>query len=125
MQPAIKRLTQERRFQGHRVDIPHDLSQPIRVVTPDLKPDTMREADDSFNSYLLGQRESAGKRTVLRITVEAYARKSTKGLVFSRLRNKALLVSLPSAAQAELVIDMLMRVCAGLDGKLLAKAPEE
>jgi hypothetical protein len=79
----------------------------------------MREADDDYNAYILGQRESRNRRTLIRVGFECFARKKGDDDTFKRLRNRHLVVSLPSAAQAEALIDIVRSVVASLDGKHL------
>lgn len=105
-----------------RIETKDDISQPILISTRKKKPEHVHEADDSYNAYVMRQRESAGKRTLIRVSVEVYCRKSAKNMGFSRLRNKHIIVSCPSADQAELVIDTLMQVAEMMHGKLLVKS---
>jgi hypothetical protein len=109
---------------GYRIDNKDDLISPIIVTPPETKAPHMQEADKSFNAYVLRQRESLGKRTILRLNFEVYGRKNSKSLSFNRLRNKHLLVSLPSGDQAEAFMAIIEQVAKGLDGKHLAKSGE-
>jgi hypothetical protein len=98
-----------------------DLTLPIFVMPPDVRPRAMHENDTAYNRYLVHERELAGKRTVLRVGFEAYARTADKGITYVRLRNKAVLVSLPSGRQAELMMSLIQKVVQQFDGKLLAE----
>jgi aromatic ring hydroxylase len=108
--------------QPYRQDIKHDLSAPIAVHTPIIKDASSQEADNHFNSYVLRERETHGRRTVLKLAWEVYARKSAKNNNLQRLRNKSILINLPSAEQAELVMQTIERVVKSMDGKLLVKS---
>ena len=107
-----------------RVDNTHDLTKPLIVQGPANKAMHMQEADDSYNAYLLRERESHGKRTVIKVSFEVYARKSSSNINFARLRNMGCLVSCPDGRQAQLVMDAVERVVMSLHGKLLVKAPD-
>jgi hypothetical protein len=95
-----------------RVDNTHDLTKPLIVQGPANKAMYMQEADDSYNAYLLRERESHGRRTVIKVSFEVYARKSSKNINFARLRNMGCLVSCPDGRQAQLVMDRV-RGCVG------------
>lgn len=101
----------------------HDLTLPVAVTAGRPKTIAAQEADESYNAYLLTQRQQHNRRTLIRIGFECYSRKHGNDNTFKRLRNKHLIVSLPSAAQAEAMIDAIRRVVAGFDGKFLAPLP--
>lgn len=107
---------------SQRIESKDDLTTPIQVSSIKHKKLIEQEADTSFNNYVMRQRESVGKRTLLRINIEVYCRKSAKNMGFSRLRNRHLIVSLPGSEQAELLIDAVFRVVESIHGKLLVKA---
>lgn len=112
-------------FKGHKPrcdDYKHDLSLPIAVTTTIIKDASKQEADNHYNNYLLRERETHGRRTVLKLAWEVYARKSSKDNNMQRLRNRSLLLNLPNSEQAELVIAAVTRVVESMDGKLLVKA---
>lgn len=90
-------------------------------MRPDDQTPSMQQTADTFNRFTLSERELAGRRTKLRIAVDVWARNRKGGLSFQRLRGKAVLLSCPSAEQAELAIDLIRQVCASLDGKHLTK----
>jgi hypothetical protein len=103
------------------IDTQEDISVPI-IAIPDIDGLTpaMREANDSHNRFLLSERESHGKRTKLRIGVEVWAR-TRHNVGYVRLRNKHVVLSLPSADQAELAIEMIRQLCTAMAGKHLCK----
>lgn len=82
----------------------------------------MLELDDYYNRHLLQERETHGKRTVLKLSWEVYGRKSAANMSFQRLRNRAILFNLPSADQAELIMQTIERIVSSMDGKLLVKS---
>jgi hypothetical protein len=102
-------------------DYKHDLTIPIAVTLPIPKDASNQEADNSYNAYILREKEFHGRRTVLKLAWEVYARKSAKNNNLQRLRNKSILINLPSAEQAELVMQTVERVVKAMDGKLLVK----
>jgi hypothetical protein len=104
-----------------RVDYKHDLSLPISITPRVKKHANLLELDDYHNAHLLREREVHGKRTVFKISFEVYGRKSSTNMNFQRLRNRALLLNLPSADQAELVMRTIESVVEAMDGKLLVK----
>jgi hypothetical protein len=106
---------------SRRDDYKHDLTLPIAVTVPIIKDASMQEADDHYNNYLLRERETHGRRTVLKLAWEVYARKSSRDNNLQRLRNRSVLLNLPSAEQAELVMAAIERVVTSMDGKLLVK----
>jgi hypothetical protein len=107
-------------LRSHRVEIKEDLSIPLIVTPPEVKAPNLQEADDSYNSYVLRQRESHGRRTVLRLAFDVYGRKNGKTFSFNRLRNRHLLISLPNGDQAEAFMRTIEQVCKAMDGKFLA-----
>ena len=79
------------------------------------------ESDDSYNSYILRERQTHSRRTVIRLAFEVYCRKSAMDMNFVRLRGRSIKLSCPNADQAELVMQTIERVIAAMDGKLLTK----
>lgn len=118
---TCKQLEREHPQLVRRVDATHDLALPLIVQGPLHKAMHLQESDDSYNTYLLRERESHGKRTVIKISFEVYARKSSKNINFARMRNMGCLVSCPDGRQAQLVMDAVERVVSSLHGKLLVK----
>ena len=114
-------LTAQPNKPKRRIETGEDIHAPNRVASKIEKPKHAQEADKSFNEYILRQREAQGKRTLLRVNVEVYCRKSAKNMGFSRLRNRHLVISCPDSVQAELIIDTLLRVAQSLDGKMLTR----
>lgn len=104
-----------------RIETKQDVSTPIIVSTSQRKEDCVQESIDSYNRYIMTERESHGKRTLIRVNFEIYARKSGKRLGFERLRNRSVLLSVPSAKQADLAMRTLEKIAQALDGKLLAE----
>jgi hypothetical protein len=121
---ACKQLEDYKPKLQRRVDTTHDLTKPLVVEGPLHKAMHLQEADDSYNAYLLRERESHGKRTTIKISFEVYARKSGGNLDLCRLRNMGCLVSCPDGRQAQLVMDAVERVVESLHGKLLVAPPK-
>lgn len=106
------------------LEIQEDTRKPIRVEAYlDSLARPLREAADSFNRYLLTERESHGRRTRVRVAFEALAR-TKRSPAYSRLRQKHVVLNLPSAEQAELAIDIIRQVCASMEGKHLVRSPK-
>jgi hypothetical protein len=106
------------------LELVEDTSSPVRIepyLNSLSRP--LREAADSFNRYLLTERESHGRRTRIRIAFEALAR-TKRSPAYSRLRQKHVVLNLPSAEQAELAIEIIRQVCASMEGKHLVRAPK-
>jgi hypothetical protein len=104
------------------IETKEDLTTPIaRVDYIDNLESIVRDAGDSYNRYVLSERESHGRRTKIRIAFEAWARnKRTTG--YMRLRQRHVVLSLPSAEQAEIAIDIIRQVCSSFDGKHLTRS---
>ena len=96
-----------------------DLTIPIKVTGPEERSKPNQESDESFNLFVLNERESHGKRTTVKIAFEVYCRHQHKWMNFVRLRNRSILLSCPSGAQADAVIRALERVVARFDGKYM------
>jgi hypothetical protein len=98
-----------------------DLTQPI-IVVPNIESKTaiMHDADDSYNRYIMCERESHGKRTQIRVSFEIWCRSRTR-MDYVRPRNKHVVLSFPNAEQAELAIETIRNVCKSMEGKYLAK----
>ena len=119
---TCKQLEPSTQHKSRRDDYKHDLTIPIAITLPIPKDASNQEADDSYNAYILREKEFHGRRTILKLAWEVYARKSAKNNNLQRLRNKSILINLPSADQAELVMSMVEKVVASLDGKMLVKS---
>lgn len=106
----------------HVIDNRHDMTQPIALLdSHDGLPFGVHTASSAYNRFMLNERESHGKRPQVRVTFEVMCR-SRKGRVgYSRLRKAHMTLSLPSAEQAELVIETIRAVCKSLEGKVLCK----
>ena len=106
---------------NHLMPIHEDTDSPVQLMKQfELSP-ALQESAETFNSFTLSERESQGRRTKLRVSVDVYARNRKGDLGFQRLRNKAVLLSCPSAEQAEIAIDIIRQVCASMHGKHLTR----
>jgi hypothetical protein len=102
-------------------DCNEDTSQPIIVAANDLRAPKVHDANDSFNRFVLSERENAGKRIRIRVAFECYSRIKGGGLQFTRLRGRHVLLSLPDSGQAEIAVELIRQVCSQMHGKHLAK----
>jgi hypothetical protein len=98
-----------------------NLSIPIQVTGPMSKSKPVKEADDSFNRFIINERESHGKRTVIKVAFEVYCRKNHKFMNFVRFRNRSVLISCPNAGQAEACIQALERIIGTLHDKYMSE----
>ena len=101
--------------------IQEDMSKPIQLMRSETLADQVQETNETYNRFTLSERESQGRRTKLRVAIDVYARNRKGGLGFQRLRNKAVLLSCPTAEQASLAIDLICQVAASLEGKHLTQ----
>jgi hypothetical protein len=103
-------------------DEKEDNSEPITILTtfPSI-PDSLQAADDTYNRFLLGEREAHGRRTKVRLDFSIYGRQRNGKMGFIRMRSQHMLVSAPSGSQANAAIELIRNVCKQLDGKFLAE----
>jgi hypothetical protein len=105
--------------------IQEDTKGPIALLVQEEEAsEVLQEADAAYNRFALCEREAHGRRVKIRLDWSVYARQRSGGLGFVRLRNKHALFSAPNARQAQAVIELLLKVCAQLDGKFLAESEE-
>jgi hypothetical protein len=106
-------------------DFKEDNSDPITILSTfyDI-PESLQAADDTYNSFLLGEREAHGRRTKLRIDVSVYGRQRNGRMGFIRMRNQHVLVSCPTGRQANATIRMMQQILNQLEGKFLAEPTE-
>ena len=105
----------------HSVERKEDLTEPIILMSMCKPKKAVQESDESYNRYILHERESHSRRSSVRINIEVYARKASGELGYHRLRNKAIVLSLPSGEQSELAIETIRQVCQAMHGKHLCK----
>ena len=107
------------------VETIEDKTMPIICAhTNDAVNPLVQESNDTFNRYVLTDREIHGKRTKIRVAFEVYGRAKRGELSFVRLRQRHVVLSIPTAEQAELAIDIIRQVCASMEGKHLVRSPK-
>ena len=104
------------------VDNKHDLAQPIAILdSQDALPFGVHTASSAFNKFMLTERETHGKRPQVRVTFEVMFRNRAGHIGYARLRKAHITLSMPSADQAQLVIETIRAVCKSLEGKVLCR----
>jgi hypothetical protein len=107
---------------GQTLDSRADITQPIQFMdSRTQESEFAHESSDAFNTYILHERESHAKRTQIRMPIEVWARARGERLGYTRLRGRNVVLSLPSAEQAEIAIEIIRQVCASMHGKHLTK----
>lgn len=82
----------------------------------------MQADEQAQNQATLGVAELLGRRTQIRISVEAWCKWSGRWR-YKRLRARHVTVSCPNPEQAELFITAILGVAESLNGKWLAPSP--
>jgi hypothetical protein len=117
--------SQKNKRHNYLAPIQEDTKAPIQLlVQSERLASALQENEQAFNRFVLGERETHGRRIKLRVEFSAYTRMKSGDLGFTRLRGVHMLLSCPNAAQAKAAIELIRKVCAQLEGKFLAE-PEE
>lgn len=113
---------QKTRCAAYLSSIHEDRSGPITILSQQSERISgLQENDDAYNTFVLNERESHGRRLRVRLDFSVYARQRSGDLGFMRLRNKHILFDVPSSEQAELIIDTVRQLCQAFEGKHLVK----
>ena len=108
--------------------IPLQRKENVIVVTPDA-PNVVQVAPSpqvvsAINHGILAVQESLGRRVKLRLEFETRVRwRNCYG--YKRMRSAAVLISAPTAEQAQLFLEAIHEFAKSLDGKWLAPQPPQ